>query len=134
MIAQMMPELVGGEYVFCTTPDAALAARCLAAAIAMFREREGSSFVMPARLASELGFDCAMPMRQITLNVYSALDGVGLTAAVATALSQHDISCNMVAAYHHDHAFVPAEQAEAALAILADLSRQEVCADHQSEA
>ncbi|QOF70735.1 ACT domain-containing protein [Aminobacter sp. SR38] len=64
-------------------------------------------------------------MRRITLNVYSALDGVGLTAAVATALARHAIPCNMVAAYHHDHAFVPAARAEAALASLEELCSKE---------
>ena len=57
-------------------------------------------------------------MRCITLQVHSALDGVGLTAAVAGALAAQGIACNMVAAYHHDHAFVPEAQAEAALAVL----------------
>jgi hypothetical protein len=54
-------------------------------------------------------------MRCITLNVYSALDGVGLTAAVARALADLGIACNMVAGFHHDHAFVPATRADDAL-------------------
>ena len=61
-------------------------------------------------------------MRRITLRVHSALDGVGLTAAVATALAGHGIACNMVAAFHHDHVFVPAARAEEALAILKTLA------------
>jgi hypothetical protein len=46
-------------------------------------------------------------MACLTLRVHSALDGVGLTAAVASALAEIGIPCNMVAAFHHDHAFVP---------------------------
>ena len=122
MIARMAPELTDGDYVFCTAPDAAVAARCVGEAIAMFHENEGASFILPLQSAASLGFDCSAPMRRITLCVYSALDGVGLTAAVATALARHAIPCNMVAAYHHDHAFVPAAQAETALAILEELS------------
>ena len=57
-------------------------------------------------------------MALITLNVYSALDGVGLTAAVATALARAGIACNMVAALNHDHVFVPIERAQEALAVL----------------
>lgn len=61
-------------------------------------------------------------MRQITLDVHSALDGVGLTAAVASALSDHGIACNVVAAHHHDHVFVPEAWAEEALTVLRDLA------------
>jgi hypothetical protein len=60
-------------------------------------------------------------MRCITLNVYSSLERVGLTAAVAQALADESIACNMVAAYHHDHAFVPASDADRAMAVLTAL-------------
>jgi uncharacterized protein len=50
-------------------------------------------------------------MRQITLQVFSALEGVGLTAAVAGVPADHGFACNMVAACHHDHAFVPGADA-----------------------
>lgn len=125
MIAGMTPTLVDGTYVFCTTPDPALGARCMHDAIGMFRELEGLSFLLPVERAEALGFSVALPMRQITLNVYSALDGVGLTAAVATALADHGIACNMVAAHHHDHVFVPAERATTAMEVLEALSRRE---------
>jgi uncharacterized protein len=62
-----------------------------------------------------------MPMRRIVLQVFSALDGVGLTAAVATALANEGIPCNMTAGYHHDHVFVPSAMAERAVAVLRDL-------------
>jgi hypothetical protein len=57
-------------------------------------------------------------MRRIELTVRSALDGVGLTAAVASALAEAGIPCNVVAAFHHDHVFAPAAMAERALAVL----------------
>jgi hypothetical protein len=61
-------------------------------------------------------------MRCITLGVFSDLEGVGLTAAVAGALADREIPCNMVAALRHDHAFVPADRAEEALEVLEALS------------
>jgi len=67
----------------------------------------------------------ASPMRQITLNVFSSLDGVGLTAAVAMALAEVGIPCNMVAANHHDHVFVPSDRAEEAMACLLGLQRSQ---------
>ncbi|MET0239532.1 MAG: ACT domain-containing protein [Sphingobium sp.] len=118
MIAGMTPLLRDGLFIFCGTDDPALAAGCHADALAMLVEPEGWSFILPLDKAAGLGFDCALPMRQITLSVLSALDGVGLTAAVATALARRGIACNMVAANRHDHVFVPAERAEEAMAAL----------------
>ncbi len=84
----------------------------------MFREAEGVSLILERGAARAAGFPVEAPMALITLNVYSALDGVGLTAAVATALARAGIACNMVAALNHDHVFVPIERAQEALAVL----------------
>jgi hypothetical protein len=46
------------------------------------------------------------------------LSAVGLTAAVSAALTAEGISCNVVAAYGHDHLFVPADRAADALRAL----------------
>jgi hypothetical protein len=58
----------------------------------------------------------------ITLNVHSALEAVGLTAAFATALGQAGISCNVIAGYYHDHLFVGQADAERAMQVLRDLA------------
>lgn len=120
-IARMNPEAVPGEVVFCTTSDGKLAMEALPRARALFAEAEGMSLVLPTRIAEDLGLPVDLPMRQITLGVQSALDGVGLTAAVSTALARADIACNVVAAFHHDHVFVPAEQLDAAMETLETL-------------
>lgn len=124
MLAGMSPGLVEGDYVFCSTEDAGLADRARTHAIGWFKESEGMSLILPLTDARSLGFNCASPMRQITLSVYSALDGVGLTAAVAAALAEQGIPCNMVAAFHHDHVFVPRDLAEQALHLLQALQRR----------
>ncbi|MBC2835185.1 ACT domain-containing protein [Paragemmobacter straminiformis] len=108
MVAGMSPLLVEGRFAFVTG-----APGLLAVALAMFREAEGMSLIVPAAHAPE-----AVAMRCITLQVQSALDGVGLTAAVATALAAEGIACNMVAAHHHDHVFVPEESAARAVEVL----------------
>jgi uncharacterized protein len=51
----------------------------------------------------------------ITLTVHSSLEAVGLTAAVSKALTEENISCNVVAAFFHDHIFVPVKDAERAM-------------------
>lgn len=124
MIAGMSPRLRDGSFVFCSTDDPVRALACAGKALAMFIETEGHSFILPAEAAGELGFDVNLTMRQITLEVNSALDGVGLTAAVASALADAGIACNMVAATHHDHVFVPEAAAARALAILRGLQAE----------
>ena len=90
----------------------------MAPALAFYREAEGVSLILPEAVARALGFDAALEMACITLTVQSSLEGIGLTAAVAEALTLAGIPCNMVAAYHHDHVFVPADMAGQALAVL----------------
>jgi hypothetical protein len=60
----------------------------------------------------------------ITLTVHSSLEAVGLTAAFSRALSDHGISCNVIAAYYHDHIFVPFKDAATAMEVLRELSRK----------
>lgn len=115
MVAGLTPEQKSGVYVFCAAGDRDWRAL---EPLAMFREAEGVSLILEREAALAGGFPVEAPMALITLNVYSALDGVGLTAAVATALAQAGIACNMVAAMNHDHVFVPADRADEALAIL----------------
>ena len=55
--------------------------------------------------------------------MHSSLQAVGLTAAVADALADAGIACNAVAAYYHDHLFVPLDRADEASDILRRLSR-----------
>ena len=59
---------------------------------------------------------------QITLNVHSSLEAVGLTAAVSAKLSAQGISANVIAAYYHDHIFVQSAKAEMALLALQEFS------------
>lgn len=123
MIKVMAPVRDPETWHFCTTDDRELAERAHPHALAVFGEEEGTSLILPDEAARDLGFAVEMPMSRITLSVHSALDGVGLTAAVATALAGAHIPCNVVAAYYHDHVFVPEELAEDAVAILRDVAR-----------
>ncbi|GKY89003.1 ACT domain-containing protein [Sinisalibacter aestuarii] len=121
MVSGMTPELRAGRFVFVTITDSALEARLMSSARAVFREAEGTSLLIPGDVALKHGLNADAPMRGITLNVYSSLHGVGLTAAVSGALADHDIPCNMIAAFHHDHVFVPEHLCERAVEILRSL-------------
>lgn len=118
MIAGMDPALQPGAVVFCATQDRAIVAAALPDARALVTEPEGVTLVLPVDRAEALGFAVVLPMRQITLRVHSALDGVGLTAAVSGALAAAGIPCNVIAGAHHDHLFVPAAQADMAVSVL----------------
>jgi uncharacterized protein len=43
---------------------------------------------------------------RISLEIHSDLSAVGLTAAISAALTNANISANVVAGYYHDHFFV----------------------------
>jgi hypothetical protein len=116
MIAAMAPRLDPRRWRFVLVQPGA-APQLLGAAIGTFREDEGVTAIVPADVADELGIE-GPDFARITLMVLSDLEGVGLTAAVATALADAGITCNMVAAFHHDHVFVPALRAEEALDVL----------------
>ena len=60
----------------------------------------------------------------LELSVYSDLQAVGFLAKVAAALSEAGVPCNAVAAYHHDHIFVPEAKAEIAIAAIDALRAQ----------
>lgn len=123
MIAGMAPELQPGTWVFCFTKDVSIVAATSQDALAIIRESEGVTLVLPEKTARQNGFDAALCLKQITLKVFSDLEGVGLTAAVAKALTEANIPCNVIAAFHHDHVLVPAGQADRAMAALIALQR-----------
>ena len=121
MLAEMTPVLRDNSFVFCITNDPTLAEQARAIALSWFQEDEGTAMILELRVAALLGFDVGLPMRRIVLEVYSALDGIGLTAAVANALAGANIPCNVVSAYHHDNVFVPAAMAEKAVKVLQEV-------------
>jgi len=87
MLSGMTPTLMEGEFVFCVTSDQDVARLAAPDALAWFREREGISMILSKSRAAELGFNCDVPMRRIVLEVFSSLEGMGLTAAVASELA-----------------------------------------------
>jgi uncharacterized protein len=95
-------------------------------------EREGITLIVRKVDAERYVALFDTVLRQITLNVHSTLEAVGLTAAVATRLAQHGISANVVAAYYHDHIFVPASDAKRALQALRALQADAAARGNES--
>ncbi|WP_317933149.1 ACT domain-containing protein [Halioxenophilus sp. WMMB6] len=121
LLKRIQPQLQAGEFVFCTVAGP-LTEFLPLAPIASFKEAEGLTLVLTRTAAEAAGLPFEGFFRQITLNVHSSLEAVGLTATVATRLAAEGISANVIAAFYHDHIFVPAAKAEQALVALAALS------------
>lgn len=122
LLRDLKPQLNPGEYVFCTLPDAQWPAG--AEVLGSFREREGLTLILAREEAERLLLDYDYIAAWLTLEVHSALQAVGLTAAVARALAEAGISCNVVAGYFHDHLFVARHDGATALGVLERLSAQ----------
>lgn len=118
----MTPVLNAGCFVFCSTRDVKPIE--FDEIILLFKEEEGYTVVLPKEVADTLGLEYTFVAAWITLTVHSSLEAVGLTAAFSSALAQHNISCNVVAGYFHDHIFVDYHDAEKAMHVLVDLSER----------
>lgn len=120
LLASMSPSLDDTEWVFVVVgeEDAVL---LVPHALASFREAEGLTLVLPEAAADDLE-NVSAPMKRITLEIHSSLEAVGLTAAVAGTLAKEGISANVIAAYYHDHIFVPKASADRALNAVQALS------------
>ncbi|KIH99271.1 acetyltransferase [Streptomonospora alba] len=118
MLAGLEPRLRPGTYVFART-DAVPEGLRPAVTVA---EDEGLTVVCTREQAEAAGLESGFTAAWITLRVHSALEAVGLTAAVSAALAEAGLACNVVAGYHHDHLFVSAGEGERAVALLRRLS------------
>ncbi|SFD21824.1 hypothetical protein SAMN05518672_1011098 [Chitinophaga sp. CF118] len=121
LLASMKPLLNEGDYVFCTINDDTDID--LKNVICTFREKEGLTVIIKQELADRLDLSYSFIASWITLTIHSSLEAVGLTAAFSKALSDEDISCNVVAAFYHDHIFVAKKDAAKAMDILLNFSK-----------
>ena len=120
LLKNMEPIQQPGEFVFCSLPDISMAKGH--EAIMCFKEVEGYTLILTKQSADELGLQYSFIAAWITLNVHSSLEAVGLTAAFSKAFSDNGISCNVVAAFYHDHIFVNSQDVGKAMEVLQLLS------------
>jgi len=123
LLQGMKPKIHEGEFVFCTVQDLVSAASLNP--LCIFQEEEAITVIIPKRQADKASIPYSVVCAWITLTVHSSLEAVGLTAAVSKALTEANISCNVIAAFYHDHIFVPVNDAQKAMFVLENLSNQE---------
>ncbi|MFI8944363.1 ACT domain-containing protein [Streptomyces syringium] len=121
LLGGMRPRLNPGRYVFTVVTGPAPVGVKPVVTVA---EDEGLTLVLRKEEADAAGLAYAYVAGWITLRVHSALEAVGLTAAVAQALARAGLSCNVVAGCHHDHLFVPYERAAEAVEVLETLAAE----------
>jgi hypothetical protein len=116
LLKSMKPEHILGEFVFCEIKS--LENINLEEIAMLFREKEGITLILKKEIADKLKLKYSFIASWITLTVHSSLEAVGLTAAFSKALADNGISCNVVAAFYHDHIFVDQKDIEKAMMIL----------------
>ena len=112
LLSSIDPVLDERSFVFCTFPEF------------HWDDVHQLTLIITQQEAINKNINYESVYKLISLNVHSSLDAVGLTAAFSTKLAEKNISANVVAAYYHDHIFVPEEKAEQALAAISEFRLQ----------
>tara|TARA_R110000744_G_C19232943_1_gene548373 strand:+ start:265 stop:663 length:399 start_codon:yes stop_codon:yes gene_type:complete len=122
LLASMEPKLLDGDYVFCTFKDAKYGDHAELCPLAAYLESEGLTLLIKQDIADKAGLAYEAIFKGITLTIHSSLEAVGLTAAIATKLTEKGISANVIAAFYHDHIFVQADKSALAMQALAEFN------------
>ncbi len=120
LLKTMKPQHNAGDYVFCVAND--LTNMKINDVLLLFKEHEANTIIIKKEVADSLNLPYTFVAAWITLNVHSSLEAVGLTAAFSTALAAKNISCNVVAAFYHDHIFVNKKDIDKAIQTLQELA------------
>lgn len=121
LLKSMKPEHNSGDYVFCKVQN--LENINLEEIEMFFKEKEAFTLILKKETADRLKLNYSVLMAWITLTVHSSLEAIGLTAAFSKVLSENEISCNVVAAYYHDHIFVNKKDIDKAIEVLNAFSK-----------
>lgn len=115
---ELSPRLAPGELACCCLPHGRREDLAQLEPLGFLEEDEGLTVLLRREDADAAKLDYSVVLRRIVLGVHSALEAVGLTAAISTELAKAGCSANIWAGFHHDHVLVPVAQASRALDVL----------------
>ena len=121
LLKNMNPVLHEGIFVFHSS-DISFKDSAKLEPIMIFKEAEGTAFILHKERADKANLDYIYPSSMITLKVSSSLDAIGFLAAITNKLADNGVSVNPVSAHFHDHLFVPEGKGEQAMALLNQLA------------
>lgn len=116
LLHKMSPQLKSGVFVYCFFANARVPSGLRP--LCSFEEDEGTTAILLKSDATAQGLPYSFECQLITLTVHSDLEAVGFLAIVTALLAKHDIPCNVVSGYLHDHLLVPVGRSCEAIAIL----------------
>jgi hypothetical protein len=102
-----------GTYVYVSAPSGSVSG-----AAATIAETEGTTYILEQAAADRAGLEWSFAAAWLTVEIQTALDAIGVTAALAGALAGAGIPGNVLAGFHHDHLLVPVERADDAISVL----------------
>jgi hypothetical protein len=123
LLRTLRPALHPDEWVFCAV-DGEPPAPAALGAMALVREAEGWTAVVPRARADAAGWAYARTFRLVTCTVHSSLAAVGMLAAITAALAARGIAVNALAGLRHDHLLVPAARGDETVAVLRGLAEE----------
>lgn len=92
---------------------------------AVIDETEGPTVIATMTKAAYEGWSHDFVAAWLTIDVHSALEAVGLTAAFSRQLGRAGIPCNVIAGFHHDHILVPHDKSDAAVEVIEALAKSD---------
>lgn len=119
LLASLSPQLDRETWWFCHLPTREVPSTVKV--LARVDEDEGATIVVAAGAGAQAGLSPTFVASRIVLTVHSDLGAVGMMAAVAAALAERGVPCNVFAGIYHDHLFVSPEDAPRAMAALEEL-------------
>ncbi len=91
--------------------------------LGIFHEAEGNTVYATIAYFESQGLAYEGPFAKLTIGARTSLELVGLTAVLASKLTEKSISANVVEAFYHDHIFVQYDKRDDAIQALEELKK-----------
>ena len=118
MLASISVSVRPDHYVVVTLPHDSPVPKIGDGVGAVISESEGPTVIATVSRAAHEEWPHDFVASWLTIDVHSALEAVGLTAAFSRQLGRAGIPCNVIAGFFHDHILVPVDKTDAAVEVI----------------